>query len=217
MGAPSQQMPEILQKALKTARLRHVPRGQIILYEGDTPQDVYIVKSGIVKLYDIDEQGNEKVLHIVKTPALVPFTFFSGMRDPLRWFYETLTDCDFYIVPAKEFMELTRTDGALLAAVTNTFSNDVHELLTRLSSLGKTNAQDKVVAVLKFLVACHSTERRSSWWRVEFPISHQLIANICGITRESTTLVMKELQAQKIIRRPRINVLDIHKPSLITL
>lgn len=191
-----------------------MPSGQIILYEGDTPQEVFILKSGIVKLYDIDDQGSEKILHLVKPPAVIPFAFFSGMHDPLHWFYTTLTDCELYVVPATELKDMTHANSNLAEILTNHFSDDVHELLVRLNSLSKTNTQDKVIAVLRFLMARHTTERRAGWWRVNFPINHQLIADLCGITRESTSIVMKEFLDKKITRVPKLATLEINRKRL---
>ena len=209
--------PPLLQKALQNTRLRHVPGGQIILYADDLPKEVFVLKSGIVKLYDIDDQGNEKLLHLVKAPAVVPFAFFSGMKTPLKWFYTTLTDCDVYVLSVDELRTMTRTNVALAELLTNRFSADVHELLVRLSSLGKTNARDKVIAALRFLLTVHAIERRSGWWRVDFPVNHQLIGDLCGITRETTAIVMKELQHEKIVRNPRVTILEINKKNLLDL
>lgn len=214
MEQASSSIPSLLQDALRSARTRQVPSGQIILYEGDAPQEVFILKSGIVKLYDIDDQGSEKILHLVKPPAVIPFAFFSGMHDPLRWFYTTLTDCELYVVSASDLKEMTRADSRLAEILTNHFSDDVHELLVRLNSLSKTNIQDKVMAVLRFLMMRHATLRRADWCRVNFPINHQLIANLCGITRESTSIVMKELADKKIIRTPKMATLEINKKRL---
>lgn len=213
---PHPEIPLVLGRALQKARLKHVPAGQIIFYEHDLPREVFVLKSGIVKIYDIDEQGNEKVLHLVKSPAIVPFAFFSGMRDPLRWFYATLTECELWVFAARELQQMTRVDSALAEVLTNGFSDDVHELLTRLSSLGKTNARDKVLATLRFLVAVHASEqRRAGWWRVNFPVNHQLIADICGITRETAAITMKELQGEKIVRNPKVTTLEINRERLV--
>lgn len=206
-----------LEKITTGRHAKHIPGGQILLYEGDKPSEVFIVTNGVIKVYDIDEQGNEKVLHLVKAPALIPFAFFSGIHDPLKWFYVTLTDCDVYAVSATEVRDMMRKDWRLAEALTIEFSEDVHELLVRLSSMGKSNARDKVVAALKFLMVRHATERHSGWWRVNFSVNHQLIADICGITRESTALVMKDLQTDGVIRNPRITILEIHKERLIVL
>ncbi|HJP81745.1 MAG TPA: Crp/Fnr family transcriptional regulator [Candidatus Saccharimonadales bacterium] len=207
--------PSLLQGALQKARVRHVPGGQIILYADDIPKEVFILKSGIVKLYDIDDQGNEKLLHLVKAPAVVPFAFFSGTEVPLKWFYTTLTDCDMYVLGIDELHTMMHTDAALAELLMNRFSADVHELLVRLSSLGKTNARDKVLAALRFLLTVHAIERRSGWWRVTFPVSHQLIGDLCGITRETTAIAMKELQNETIVRNPRVTILEINKKNLL--
>lgn len=206
-----------LHTLMECARTRHIPTGQIILYENDIPIEVFIVKSGVVKMYDIDEQGNEKILHIVKAPALIPFAFFSGLNKPLKWFYAALTDCDLCILSAAELRAQTLADPNLSEELTNAYSEDVHELLVRLSSLGKTNAKDKVIAALKFLMVCHSSERRTGWNRVNFAVSQQLMADLCGITRESTALVMKELQNEKIIRNPRLTILEINRNKLLSI
>lgn len=208
-------VPPSLQRLLRSARQKHFPKGQIIMYEGDIPSEVYVLKAGVVKLYDIDDQGNEKILHIVKPPALLPFAFFSGGTYPIRWFYTALTDCDAYVLSEPKLMHNLQADGQLAVALMNDFSEDVHELLTRLSSLEKTNARGKMIAALKFLAVRHARERRSGWWRVNFPVSHQLLADMSGITRESAAVVMKELQDDKITRNPRITILEINKRKLI--
>ena len=209
-------IPIILQRALRDARVKQVPAGQILFYEDDIPQEVYILKQGIVKIYDIDDQGNEKILHLVKAPAVIPFAFFSGMRDPLRWFYTTITECELAVFTGEELGKMATTDSALGEILTNAFSSDVHELLVRLSSLGKTSARDKVLSALRFLMVVHATERRAEWWRVNFPVSHQLIADICGITRETAALTMKELQGENIIRNPKLTVLEISRKRLLS-
>lgn len=206
----------LIAELVKSARLKHIPGGQIILYEGDMPKEAYIIKTGVVKIYDIDEQGNEKILHLVSSPAVIPFAFFSNMTNPLHWFYTALTDCDVYILPADKLIQEVKANGELSQLLTKDFSDDVHELLVRLSSLGKTNTKDKLIAALKFLVIRHATPRRSGWWRVNFAASHQLLADLCGITRESTAVAMKELSDQKVIRNPRMTILEINKDKLDT-
>ncbi len=207
-------MPPPLQRLLKTARLKHVPSGQIILYEGDLAQEVSIIKSGVVKIYDIDEQGNEKILHIAKSPSLIPMVFFSGMDKPMRWFYTALTDCDIYVLPYEVMRNAIETECGLMHLFAKDFCDNVHELMERVSSLSKTNAKDKIVAALKFLADGHSRKRYSGWQRVNFAVSHQLLADLCGVTRESAAMAMKELQDQGYVRSPRLTILEINFDKL---
>jgi CRP-like cAMP-binding protein len=207
-------IPEVLARALQDTRCKQILKNQVLLYEGDTPPDVMIIKSGIVKVHDIDEQGNEKVLHLLGCPAVFPFAFFTGGDIATRWYYTALTDCEIYSMPKQELRDLFADNPQLAQYLLNWFSREVHEILTRLSSLGKTLARDKVAAALRFLAVWHSLERRSGWCRVTFPVSHQLLADMTGITRESATLTMKELQAERAVRNPRATILEINLGKL---
>ena len=206
-----------LSKLIAHGKLRNYPKGQIILYEGDTPSDLYIIKEGIVKVYDIDDQGNEKILHIAKAPSMFPMVFFMGGNDETRSFYTTVTDAEIYVIPKRIADEMVRADAELAVYVMHWFSMEVHEILVRLSSLEKTTTRDKLCAALKFLAVHHSEPRKTGWHRVTFPISHQILADMIGVTRESTTMVMKEYQNEKIIRNPRLTVLEINFKKLIEL
>lgn len=210
-------MPTALRKVLKTARLKSVPKSQIVLYKGDELHDVYLVKSGAIKIYDIDDQGNEKILHIIKSPSLLPFVFFSGDDSLTNWFYGALTDCELYTIPHAQLKQAMEKDSDLTFLLMNNFAMDMHELLVRLSSLGKTQVRDKLYAALRFLLVHHSSRRRGGWWRVNFPVNQQLLADLSGVTRESTAMAMKELHDQKIIRCPKVAQLEINKAKLQAL
>lgn len=204
-----------LAEILKTSRVKHFPKNQIILYEGDVPESVYIIKTGVVKMYDLDDQGNEKILHIMKSPALIPFMFFTIEAVPLKWYYTALTDCDMYVLSREDLLDKVRENGLLAAQLMSWFSREVHELLVRLSSLGKTNARDKITAALRFFAVEHCVTRRSGWMRVNFPVNHQLIADMTGITRESATAALKDLRENKIIRNPRVTILELNPKKLL--
>jgi CRP-like cAMP-binding protein len=204
----------ILAKTVDGARSKHYPKGQIMLYQSDAPQEVYVLHEGVIKVYDIDEQGNEKVLHLLKPYSIAPFSFFTGNETTIQWFYSALTDCKVYVVPLEDFKDQMEGNQELTIYLMNWFSREVHELLVRLSSLGKSTARDKVVAALKFLATIHATERRSGWSRVAFPISHQLIADLTGVTRESAATIMRELSNEEIVRNPRQTILEINLEKL---
>ncbi len=208
-------MPEELRPLLNDARLKHIPKGQIIVYEGDSATEVYILKNGVIKVHDFDEQGNEKVLHIMKPPAIMPLIFFQGGSQS-EWFYTTLVDSDVYVISNDEITQAMHDNALLAVYLMHWFARETHELLVRVSSLGKTNTRDKLVAALKFLAVRHATERRSGWRRIIFPVSHQLLADMTGVTRESATIGMKELQDESFVRYPRLTILEIDFKRLVS-
>jgi CRP/FNR family transcriptional regulator len=209
----AEEYPHIL-ALIQSGRVKHYPRGQMLLYQGDQAEDVLLLKSGIIKMYDIDEQGNEKILHLLKAAAVFPLAFFSGPGTKTRWFYAALTDCDIVALPAEQLRGYLTAHSALTNELLEWFSREVHELLVRLSSLGKSNARTKVLAALKFLAVQHSSVRHSGWRRVKFSVNHQLIADMTGLTRESTATIMHEFQEEGLLRHPRQTILEIQFDKL---
>ncbi|HUS25829.1 MAG TPA: Crp/Fnr family transcriptional regulator [Nevskiaceae bacterium] len=200
---------------LGNARRRSYAKGQIILYQGDTTGDMLVLKQGGVKMYDIDDQGNEKILHILRPPAIFPLVSYLFKQSEILWFYAALTDVEIYILPYADVVPHMQEDGKLAMYLLARAVNEMHELLVRLNSLGKTTTHDKLLAALKFLAVHHATVRANGWRRVTFTITHQLLADMTGITRETATMTMKQLQEEKIVRSPRLGVLEINFAKLI--
>ena len=199
-----------LDPLLANAKVRSYPKGQIILYEGENPTDAFVVKSGAVKIYDIDEDGNEKILHIVKPLGVFPVIFMFGTAGQTSTFYTTVADSELYVLSRADFEQRLTTDPALVLYCLRWFANEVQEMMRRMSSLEKTSTRDKLIATLGYLSRQHCEPGAAGWKKVTFPISHQLLADMIGVTRESTTMVMKDMQKEKLVRTPKLGILEIN-------
>jgi CRP-like cAMP-binding protein len=204
-----------LSPLLETAQWRAYPKGQTILYQGDTPPYMFLLKSGEIKVYDIDEQGNEKILYIMRPGSIFPFASYLGRPAEVMWFYAALTDVEAYAISYDSLKPHLHSDPSLSLYLLEKVTTDMHEAFVRIASMSKTTTRPKLVAALKFLCVYHTHILKNGWRRVNFPISHQLLADMTGITRESATLAMKQLQDQQITRSPRLAILEINFERLI--
>jgi CRP/FNR family transcriptional regulator len=209
--------PTPLTSLLSTCPIRSYAKGQIILYPDDQPKDLFAIQQGQVKLYDIDDQGNEKILHIIKAPAMFPLPYHFGQSAEVVWFYAALTDAQVYLVPYDMLTQHMKEDGVLSSYIISAICREMHELLVRIDSMSKTTAQAKLIAALKFLAVNHAHLRRNGWRHVAFSVSHQLLADISGVTRESITIAMQQLQQDRVIRYPKVTVLEIQFERLCNL
>jgi CRP-like cAMP-binding protein len=197
------------------AQQRSYPKGQIILYQGDSPPYMFLLKSGEIKIYDIDEQGNEKILYIMRAGSIFPFASYLGRPTEVMWFYAALTDIETYAIAYEDLVPYLQKDPTLVWYLLEKVTTDMHEAFVHIASMSKTTTRPKLVAALKFLGVYHTNQSRSGWRRVNFPVSHQLLADMTGITRESATLVMKQLQDEKITRSPKLGTLEINFVRLV--
>lgn len=208
-------IPVALSHLLANARLKQVPAGQILIYPEDTFSDILIIKEGIVKVHNIDGRGNDKVLHLLKRPSVFPFAFFSGKNiHQTRWFYTTLIDCSLYCVSRHALQDLIESDNPTAVYLFNQFSEEMHEMVVRLDSLEKSNVQDKLLAALQYLIVHHAIKKERGWTQVTFPVTHQLLADIIGLTRESVAIAMKNLADRRVVRNPKTNLLEINSTKL---
>lgn len=176
--------------------------------------DVLYLKDGIVKVYDIDDAGNEKILHLFKGPSFLPLALFSGPGIETRWFYATLTDCVLVPIVLEELEALLQEDPDSLTYMMRWYSQEVHEILTRLNSLSKTQTKEKLVAALKYFATFHLHANQGRWHAVTFPVTHQLLADFIGVSRESVTYCLHELQSEKLIKLSSQSTLHINRDKL---
>lgn len=197
-----------LKNLLKNARLKHFEQSQTLFYAGDAITENYILKSGIVKVFDIDDKGDEKILQLVKAPALLPIDSLLSSPDTISWHYGALTDVEVYVFSPDELHHEITTTPALCSYMLNWIAVESHELMVRISGMSKSDTRDKILTILHFLNVYYTEPEKRGWKRIEFPITHQLMADIAGITRESTTIQMGHLQNEKIIRsrRPYVEI-----------
>jgi len=165
-------------------------------------------------MYGIDDAGNEKVLHVLGPKTVMPFSFFSGDSMPTRWYYETLTDCEVHVLSRQDLERLLFSNGDAGRFLVHRFSQEVHEILVRLDSLGKSEIPHKLRAALTYLVVCHGEQLRRLWWRIPFPANHQFLADLIGVTRENAAIAVKQLADCGVIRYPKVAQLEIHYTKL---
>lgn len=207
----------ILRPLTHHAKLREYKKGQIILYPGDEITNVYIIKKGAISLYDIDSAGNTKTLYILGKNSVFPL--MSALNTPgasAAWFYETLTDTELYVIPYTDFRtSLNNDSGSLHRKLMKDFTEDVFELVTRINSLSNGTSSMKLSGTLKFLAAKHGkVVAGTNWSRVNFPVSHQLLASMTGLTRETVTHSLGNFLRQDAVHYTRNSRLSINCKKL---
>lgn len=205
-----------LRSLLAHARPKRFASGQLILYEGDESNEPMILTEGVVKVFHVDDKGQEKVLHLLRPPALLPLDCLRGNPQPVAWYYGALTDSEAGVLSLAELHAQLQTNPLLSIHLVHALALESHELLVRINSMSKSEAKDRLVAALRFLEVYYSLPEKWGWKQIEFPVTHQLLADMTGITRESATIQLHHLQEQGIIR-PKRPYIELHTQRLLDL
>jgi CRP/FNR family transcriptional regulator, cyclic AMP receptor protein len=197
-----------IKKIFANSTTRKYDSGQIVVYQGDKPMHAMFIKSGCVKYYDIDENGDEKIIHILGPKSFIPlFYFFAHGQKEVDSFYSTLTETELELIPANEFIKKLKNDFE--------FSNMIAMyVVQRIKSLTKNDARQKVIETLNYLVIKHSSSTLRGWNKVNFPLTQQTLANLTNLSRETVNSVIKDLEKEKVVRSPHQAQIEIKKSRL---
>lgn len=198
---------------------RTYKREQIIIYHGDRPDYVMFIISGAVKFYDIDQDGNEKILHIGGPESFFPLFYSFEGKAHVDAFYTTLQRSRFLMIPLEEFGKKIKTDVEFTSQLLMWYAREMDHIVLRLKSLERSTAKQKLLQALVYLSEQHANTKVLSggWHRVNFLLSQQTMAELTGLTRETVNMTLGEMQKLGVVRIPKKMTLEICKEKLDAL
>lgn len=204
---------EYVKSLFPRAKARTYEKGQIICYQGDQPHHIFFVANGHIRYYDIDEDGNEKILHLNGPNNIFPMLYAFGVTKDVGAFYGSLDKAEIIAVPLADFRHAAQTDIKFSNSLTRWFLTEINQLSQRLSSLEKTDARIKVLYALKYL-ALNYGEQKGIWQRISIPTTHQFLADFTGLARETVSSIMQDIEDEKIVRVGAGRKLEVKRKEL---
>lgn len=190
--------------------------GQIVIYDGDRPNYVMYVKSGAYKFYDVDANGNEKLLYLDGAGSIFPLFYTFEEKDHVDAFYATLSKSVFVMISLERFREVLSKNSDISFQMLAWYAGQMDHSITRLKSLEKSVAKQKILDGLLYLAHQPSLLKPliGGWYRVRFPLSQQTLADLTGLTRETVNAALKDIEPLGVMRTPRKLVVEIHPEKL---
>lgn len=180
-------------------------KGETILLKGDKPRGMYIVESGLVKVYTITNSGDERLVTIARDEEEFPVGLSVGLIDRAQYFYEAFTPCRVRIVPPHEFLEYTLSDREVMKRRLVRVIGLLLATHARVNALEQSRASDKIAETLFYMAGQFGTSVRAPTARFKLNVTQQEIANSLGLTRETTNIELKKLESNHIISHTRKN------------
>jgi CRP/FNR family cyclic AMP-dependent transcriptional regulator len=174
--------------------IRSFKRGQLLIFQGEVPRYGYVLKDGIIKEYDISSQGNEQTTWLINRYEVFPFPWLIGAANIASYYYETASDCKLYVLDRQSYLKLINDDHEfLLGELTNQAKKEMYQT-RRLAAILNIKAKAKLVNTFQYLVETYGKLLKDGLVEINIPLTHQDIANLTGLTRET---VSKEIGLMK--------------------
>ncbi len=192
----------------RCATFRHFKRRELIYFPGEAGRTVLVLARGQVRLKDVTSDGKETILAFIDEGELFgELALLDGERR--SEFAEAVVDCQVVAIPNQDFIALIEIRPALALGVTKLVGLRRQRVENRLRNVLFRSNRERIAHILLELLQTHG-RRIGMEWHISIGLSHQDLASLIGVTRESVTLVLGQLQLEKLVRlrRRAIVVLD---------
>jgi CRP/FNR family transcriptional regulator, cyclic AMP receptor protein len=187
-------------------------KGETIVDSDDEFEAVYFLLSGNIRMYSITESGSDLTLNIFKPGSYISMMW--AIADlPNTYYFEAMTEVEAWKAPKKEFLEFAKKNPEVLFELTKRILVGMNGLLVRMEYLLAGKAYPKVASVILLSARRFGEKRENGEILINLTMTHELIASLAGLTRETTSIEMKNLEKNNLVRYEDhlIVVMDIEK------
>jgi len=189
----------ILKEVADRMHLREYQRGDVLFWEGDPCDGLYIVEQGSAKIFRLSPQGRQYIVRVLQegdTFAEVPA--FDEGTNPVN--VEALETCRVWVINSQKLHELVMAHPAFAQKVLVNFGRMLRGMVRMVSEM----AFYQVTHRLARLISELPQEKSAPHWTQE-----QLAARL-GTVREVVARSLKELERSGAIKMEdrRIQVAD---------
>ena len=204
----------VLRLDAATAETQELPKKMVLYQEGKRPKSLYLLKSGKIKAYRVNEDGKEYI-----TNLFVPGDYIGYLPLLENKTYEdsaaVLEDAEVALFPKDEFLEALYKDFQIADKFIRLIARNVQEKEERLLSLAYGSLRKRVA---KGLLDIHarfapaSTDPKNAG-RVPLSISREDIAQYIGTATESLIRTLSDFKAEKLIdiQDGKVHITDLQQ------
>jgi CRP/FNR family cyclic AMP-dependent transcriptional regulator len=192
---------EELDSINKLLRVKRCKKNEVILYEEDTSKFMYIILSGKVKAVQRTEDGKEILLAIHQAGEFFgEMSFIDGKTSPATII--AAEDCLINIISKDEFYSTIGAHKKILYNLLYILCSRLRESWEKIQLLNLKNASDRL-KILFYMLSNKYGEKTPNGITLNIKLTHQEIADMSGMARETVTRVI-----DKWSKEGEINILD---------
>lgn len=171
---------------------RSFKKGEVLFFEGEPGDSLYIVSDGTVKVYRVAEDGREKTLAL-----LGPGEFFGEMalldEGPRSAIAETLEPSALYLLHRNDFLATITENPSIALQIIRVLSRRIRQTNAQIMDIVFRDVRGRVATTLADLCRRHGVSTPAGM-RIELKLTHQELANLVGTARETVSRILAELQ-----------------------
>ena len=191
---------------------RRCARGEMVFAPTPRPHSVYLLESGLVRIYRLSEGGGETSFGYV-APGEV-FGELSAFGDyPRESFAQAVRGSVVWKIPHENFRKVLAARSALALQVTRQIGGRLKRIETRVEDLVFRNVRTRVARMLGELAEDFG-QNENGHRVIDIPITQSELATLVGATRQTVNQTLRELSDEGLIGRDNRRIVLL-RPELL--
>ncbi len=179
---------------------RDFKKGEIIIFQGEVPRSGYVVKTGVVKAYNLSVGGDEKPVAFYTVDSIFPGPWAYNKISSAIYYYEAFTpNVSLAAVNREDFVSFIKSKPDLMFMELERYLMDQLGTSMRLNALQHSRASDKLLYTLHYLALNHGKVVGPQKIEIVLDLTHQDFANLTGLTRETAATELNKLKRRGVI------------------
>jgi len=175
-------------------------KGDMIIRGGEEPSGAYYLKKGYVKMSYIFENGVEIIFNIFKPGSLFPIIWVIGDVEN-SYHFQAMTNVEITWLSKNEVNKILADNPDILSHLMKRLVVGFDGLLLNIRQMLFGNSVTRVCSAIYIMSKRFGKKRRGGKVLVGIKLTHQDIASISGITRETASIAIKKLEREGVIKQ----------------
>ena len=171
-----------------------------IIYQGEAPRNGYYIKSGIVKAYTLQSNGEEQIVSFYGPGDFFPLPWLFEKITTSIYYHEALEPCQLINVTRQDIKDHVWGNSQVKDGLLNKLVEDQAAYLMRITALEQSRAVEKILFTLYYLLYQFGKATNiENTYVIETKLTHATIAALVGLTRETTATELNKLKTKGVL------------------
>ncbi|MCK8817245.1 Crp/Fnr family transcriptional regulator [Natroniella sulfidigena] len=198
-----------LEEIQNILHIKEYKEGEIIFFEEEPGEALFLVQEGRVKLIKMIESGEEQILNILKQGSMfAEVVLFDGGTYPATAI--VLEDSMIGVINKKDMIELIERIPDIALKILKVMSKRLRRAQKMVQNLGLRDTTSRTASILVYLVKEHGITDQDQL-EINLSLTQQELASMIGTSRETVSRVLNKFKTEELIdtSRQKIIITDL--------
>lgn len=172
--------------------IRRVKKNDVVLFEEDTPNYMYVVYSGKVRVVQLNDEGREQILTIHKKRDFFgEMALLDGKTSPATVI--AMEESEIGLLRQNDFDRFVETNSNMRKHIIKVLCSELRSAWMMVRIMSFDNAEQRIMGVFDRLKDLYGVKDQRGLI-IALKLTHSQIANYASVSRETVTRTLKKLE-----------------------